>query len=834
MAGISAGGSGSLGTLFVRLTANASELIRGMNQSTIAVDRGAALIAKRVAGMATVVTSALAAVGAASLREFAKFESSFAGVRKTVNATENQFVQLAAATREMAKSLPTDVNELNRIMELGGQLGISGSANLEKFTKSIAKFGIATGISADDASMSFAQIANVMQEPIANIDRMGSVVAQLGDAGAATEKQILEMGARIAGAGRIAGLTTDEVFSIASAFSSAGIEAEAGGSAIQKILLDLNNQGKRGIGEFVKFVEDLQKAGPAAGLVLQELGFEETRLQRAFLSVAGAGGLLNEQLRIGAKEWQNNSRLTEETEKRMATINAQFAISWNLIKDFMITLGEGLAPVIRLINEEFQTWLKSNEENSASLKNMAEILGSVLYASIKSAITIVGGLRDAFRVTGMAGLQLAETFLESWIFILNTIKLAIESVVNFAVSGVNKAVSLINGLMSNMPGQVRHMLGLGQIPEIQLKFELPDITSKLKDWERIVDLAGQELGQALIDTHNKADVSVEKTTDGYNEMVKSINAATGATKQLAAADTAATEAFKLRQQLKSQLDKMPSAENVTGRSLQFGFGQDPLMGQQMGMNREIIEAQRNLEVLRQIGEQEIALTQEQKDKKLALEKAYGEELESLKRAQMEINIMSAQQMFGDMATIAEAFAGRQSGIYKAMFAASKAFAIAESIIKIQQGIANAAAVPWPANLAAIASVVAATANIVSTIQSVKLTFAGERAHGGSVSAGKAYLVGERGPEPFFPGRSGTIMSNEDWMGRGGTTINVNNYTDAKAEVSEREDSNGNRIIDITVKRAKDELASEISQGTGNVNRALERNFKSIRGQGVAR
>jgi TP901 family phage tail tape measure protein len=37
-----------------------------------------------------------------------------------------------------------------------------------------------------------------------------------------------------------------------------------------------------------------------------------------------------------------------------------------------------------------------------------------------------------------------------------------------------------------------------------------------------------------------------------------------------------------------------------------------------------------------------------------------------------------------------------------------------------------------------------------------------RADGGPVTAGKAYIVGERGPEPFIPSTSGTIMSNEDF------------------------------------------------------------------------
>ncbi|MDD2164549.1 tape measure protein, partial [Glaesserella parasuis] len=63
----------------------------------------------------------------------------------------------------------------------------------------------------------------------------------------------------------------------------------------------------------------------------------------------------------------------------------------------------------------------------------------------------------------------------------------------------------------------------------------------------------------------------------------------------------------------------------------------------------------------------------------------------------------------------------QSDIYKTMFAMSKAFAIADSIMKIQQGIANAAAQPFPANIAAMATVASETASIISTIQSVSLS-----------------------------------------------------------------------------------------------------------------
>ncbi len=77
-------------------------------------------------------------------------------------------------------------------------------------------------------------------------------------------------------------------------------------------------------------------------------------------------------------------------------------------------------------------------------------------------------------------------------------------------------------------------------------------------------------------------------------------------------------------------------------------------------------------------------------------------------------------LFGGIAGIMKTAAGEQSGIYKAMFLASKAFALAESIIKIQQGIAQAASLPFPANIPAIGSVISATAGVISTISGTGL------------------------------------------------------------------------------------------------------------------
>lgn len=70
-------------------------------------------------------------------------------------------------------------------------------------------------------------------------------------------------------------------------------------------------------------------------------------------------------------------------------------------------------------------------------------------------------------------------------------------------------------------------------------------------------------------------------------------------------------------------------------------------------------------------------------------------------------------------------------------------------------------------------------------------FGGARAGGGPVSMGKSYLVGERGPELFTPGGSGTITPSG-----GGANVNVTIINQAGARVETRKEGNGNLTVMI--------------------------------------
>jgi TP901 family phage tail tape measure protein len=333
--------------------------------------RAAAAAALGVGALSVAAQSLRAAVGN-TIGAAIAFESSFAGIRKTMDATEEEFARIAAANRAMARELPIGVNEINRIGELAGQLGVRGVDNLLKFERTIADLANTTNLTAEEAATAFAQIANVMQLPISSIDRLGASIVELGNNFATTERDIVAFSQRIAGAGRIAGLSSADVAGISTAFASVGVEAEAGGTAVQKVLIDIRTAVAEGnedlavfahtagmaVSEFaqlartdpaqafVRFVEGLGQAGDQAVGILRELGLEDQRLVRAFLGVANAGDLLRRAMQTSNQAFLENSALAEEANKRYSTMEGRLRVLQNRAADLGISMGQALAPAV--------------------------------------------------------------------------------------------------------------------------------------------------------------------------------------------------------------------------------------------------------------------------------------------------------------------------------------------------------------------------------------------------------------------------------------------------------------------------------------------------------
>ncbi|WP_261775515.1 phage tail tape measure protein [Clostridium botulinum] len=352
---------------------------------------------KGLKGIGTAITGvgvAMGSMGGFALKTGVDFESAFTGVKKTVDGTDQQFAQLEKAIRNMAKSMPESAAEIAGVAEAAGQLGIK-TENIEGFTKSMVMLGDSTNMSSEEAATALARLANITQMPQTQFDRLGSVIVALGNNLATTESEITAMGLRLAGAGHQVGMSEAQIMSFAGALSSVGIEAEAGGSAFSKVMVDMQlavEKGGEGLNQFAKvagmsssefqkafkedaagaiiaFIQGLgkcQESGQSAIGVLDNMGITEVRMRDALLRAAGAGNVFTDALELGTKAWEENTALANEANQRYDTTESKM----KMIKNSVVDLGIAMFSKFR---EPFRESLDTVME---SLSNLSDSLGN--------------------------------------------------------------------------------------------------------------------------------------------------------------------------------------------------------------------------------------------------------------------------------------------------------------------------------------------------------------------------------------------------------------------------------------------------------------------------
>lgn len=336
-----------------------------------------------VAGVALIATALGASIG-----EAIKFESAFAGVRKTVDGSEADYKALEDGIVSMANRLPATREEIAGVAEAAGQLGVQKDSILD-FTEVMIGLGSATNLTADEAATQLAQLMNIMGTAAGDVENLGSTLVALGNAGASTEKDILDMGLRIAGAGKIVGLTEAQVLALANGLASMGIQSQVGGSVISQVMTDIHSAVIAGGEDLAGFADvagvsaeqfaDKWRKDPAEALtlfveglgrvqasggdvvgVLSSLGLKGDEINRVMLAVASGADTLTESLATGSEAWGENSALAEETAKRYETAESKLRILGNQITNVARIVGAALIPMLLAAIsglQEFGAWL---------------------------------------------------------------------------------------------------------------------------------------------------------------------------------------------------------------------------------------------------------------------------------------------------------------------------------------------------------------------------------------------------------------------------------------------------------------------------------------------
>ncbi|HHB8369042.1 TPA: phage tail length tape measure family protein [Klebsiella pneumoniae] len=309
----------------------------------------------------------------------------------------------------------------------------------------------------------------------------------------------------------------------------------------------------------------------------------------------------------------------------------------------------------------------------------------------------------------------------------------------YTEDAATRLLDQINQQTAAMQSQLDASDKLNSATQARIKFEqqIADLKSKTQltaDQKSILSRS-DEILQAY--KQQEALQNSVKTLDDYRKMQEQVKTKDERTNDLLKTRLELLEKAKATGQLKpGEYEKtradiyqntdmqLPSTvRNVVGNLTPTG---GRLSGTFEGMQGQINEyGQAQQELQRWLAAQEEAyakageITAEGEARMTSIRQRAADANQVIEAQKNTIISAATQSLFDSTADIMRTGFGEQSAIYKVAFAASKAFAIADSMVKIQQAIASGAvSAPYPANIIAMASIAAQTASIVSNIQAV--------------------------------------------------------------------------------------------------------------------
>lgn len=309
----------------------------------------------------------------------------------------------------------------------------------------------------------------------------------------------------------------------------------------------------------------------------------------------------------------------------------------------------------------------------------------------------------------------------------------------YTEDAATRLLDQINQQTAALQSQLDASDKLNSATQARVKFEqqITDLKSKtqLTDDQKSILSRSDEILQAY--KQQEALQNSVKTLDDYRKMQEQVKTKDERTNDLLKTRLELLEKAKATGQLKpGEYEKtradiyqntdmqLPSTvRNVVGNLTPTG---GRLSGTFEGMQEQINEYdQAQQELQRWLAAQEEAyakageITAEGEARMTSIRQRAADANQVIEAQKNTIISAATQSLFDSTADIMRTGFGEQSAIYKVAFAASKAFAIADSMVKIQQAIASGAvSAPYPANIIAMASIAAQTASIVSNIQAV--------------------------------------------------------------------------------------------------------------------
>lgn len=530
------------------------------------------------------IVQGIRAIGSAfvaTIEDAIEFESAITGVYKTVDGTSEQLAEITQGVKDLSLEIPATTTEIAAVAEAAGQLGIQTDSILE-FSKVMIDLGESTNLTSEEAATSLAKFANITQMSADEYERLGSTIVDLGNNLATTEADIVAMATRMASAGTLAGMTEAEILALSGALSSVGMEAEAGGSAMSRLISSMQLAVETGNEQLVQFAEvagmtadefsqafgenavdalyefiaglnDTERNGASATALLDEMGITEIRLSNAIKSLANNNEGLNEALAIANNAWDENTALATEADKRYATLESKLAMTKNAAANLSTEIGEVFTPTVAGAVDVGGDILNGLTEfvknNPASVKAIASTVAGV--------VTFAGTLTGAIAVMKVAKTAMnaltAAAATNPWL------------VLTAAVAGLFVMVGTVNSELNNTGSELDSLTATSR----KQANELAELERR---YEETAELYGENSYEAWvlreqIDEMSAAYENSKQTVEEYNaELQNLIDTYHQSTEEYESATAKIDAEYESSTSLIAKLEELGSTSTLAARN----------------------------------------------------------------------------------------------------------------------------------------------------------------------------------------------------------------------------------------------------------------------------
>jgi TP901 family phage tail tape measure protein len=589
---------------------------------------------------------------------------------------------------------------------------------------------------------------------------------------------------KAAGQGRIVGKEIEELTATLMVFAKQGIKAEEAGEKLAQVIRDIQVSSQKAPEIWERFgisvYDATGKMLPMWDIIrnieeaLAPMSDEQQRATLTLLRFQDRSVTATQQLmgfsRAIKENYDNLQNVSGEIDRlsnaQLKSFNAQLDILWNKLKDILITIGQGLTPTLVILNQDLQGFIDTVRESDKAADDFSKTLTGKFTTGIGFVMDVLAGFKLAWLglqlVIGTVITKIAEGV--AWL------GKHIQSAAKSTEDWVNKmlyAAALVTGTWRDFE------------PISILSKEDKEDQKRLEEFVAAAKKANKEISaemKALIEAGLPSEDLKARVMALYTDVEKDTRVATTnsvaatteiTTKHLTSladftkkvlanvkeANTIFPETVKFEEEMKGAfgdaVDKLEEYNEWLQKGYinakQFSDAQQQLMGGSsdfLGIGKgagltgiegvdqmEMLTAQENLlaesyERQREIIVNATKLTEEQRLSMLEeMDGNYLKMQENFNRQRTKMLLGGMEESFGQMADVMRDAYGEQSGIYKAMFITSKAFAIAQATIAMYQAMAEAAKL-GPASIPAMATVAAQMASLIANLTAVAMSFEG--------------------------------------------------------------------------------------------------------------